>query len=66
MIRTEMGTHNRSEMVTLHGTPCAIPTHKSISKNFGHVDRKPEHNCQVLMEEKFDNIRVYQVAKHKN
>jgi hypothetical protein len=25
MIRTQMGRHNKSEMATMHGTPCAIP-----------------------------------------
>jgi hypothetical protein len=24
IIRPQMGTHNRSEMVAVHGTPCAI------------------------------------------
>jgi hypothetical protein len=24
-IRTQMGTHNRSDVVAVHGTPCAIP-----------------------------------------
>jgi hypothetical protein len=28
MIRTYMGTHNISAMVTLYGTPCAIPPRK--------------------------------------
>jgi hypothetical protein len=25
MIRTQIGTYNRSEMVSVHETPCAIP-----------------------------------------
>jgi hypothetical protein len=25
MIKTQIGTQNRSEMVAVHGTPCAIP-----------------------------------------
>jgi hypothetical protein len=33
MIRTQMGTHNRSEMVTVHGNPCAIPPCNSNSNN---------------------------------
>jgi hypothetical protein len=30
MIKTQIGTHNTSEMVALLGTPCAIPPHNSI------------------------------------
>jgi hypothetical protein len=28
MIRTQMGKHNRSEMITVYGAPCAIPSCK--------------------------------------
>jgi hypothetical protein len=31
MIGTQIGTHNRSEMVAVLGTPCAIPSHYSNS-----------------------------------
>jgi hypothetical protein len=31
MIRTEMGMHNRSEMVAMYGKPCVIPSHNSNS-----------------------------------
>jgi hypothetical protein len=31
MIRTQMGTHNRSQIVAVLGTPCAIPRHNSNS-----------------------------------
>jgi hypothetical protein len=33
MIRTQMGMHNRSEMVTLLGTPCLIPPQNRNSNN---------------------------------
>jgi hypothetical protein len=33
MIRTQMGTYKRSEMVTVHETPCAIPPLKLITVN---------------------------------
>jgi hypothetical protein len=29
MIRTQMGMHNRSVMVTVHGTPCVIQLRNS-------------------------------------
>jgi hypothetical protein len=29
MNRTQMGMHNRSGMVTVYGTPCAIPSRNS-------------------------------------
>jgi hypothetical protein len=31
MIRPQMGKHNRSEMIAVHGTPCAIPPRNSNS-----------------------------------
>jgi len=37
MIRTQMGTHNISEMVAVLGTPCAIPSRNSNSKDNGHI-----------------------------
>jgi hypothetical protein len=37
MIKTQMGTHNRSEMVAVLGIPCTIPPHYSNS------------NCKVLL-----------------
>jgi hypothetical protein len=33
MIRPHMGKRNRSVMVAVHGTPCAIPRHKSNSNS---------------------------------
>jgi hypothetical protein len=29
MIRTQIGMHNKSQMVTVHEMPCAIPLHNS-------------------------------------
>jgi hypothetical protein len=34
MIRTQMGMHNRSVMVTVHGTPCVIQLRNSNSKSY--------------------------------
>jgi hypothetical protein len=31
MVRIQMGTHSRLEMVTVHGTPCVIPCYNSNS-----------------------------------
>jgi hypothetical protein len=36
MIRTQEGTHNRSEMVAVYGEPCAIPPRNSYSKSVSH------------------------------
>jgi hypothetical protein len=30
---TQIGTHSRSEMVAVHGTPCMIPPHNSDSNH---------------------------------
>jgi hypothetical protein len=35
MIRTQMGTHNRSETVAMHGAPCSIPPRNSNSRSEG-------------------------------
>jgi hypothetical protein len=32
MIRTQMGTHNRSEMVAVQGSPCAPAPNSNIKK----------------------------------
>jgi hypothetical protein len=37
MIRTQMGTHNRSEVVAVHGNPCAIPPCNSNSNSNNRV-----------------------------
>jgi hypothetical protein len=32
VIRTQMGTHNRTYMIIVLGTPCAIPARNSYSQ----------------------------------
>jgi hypothetical protein len=49
MIRTQMGAHNRSEIVTVHFTPCAIQPHKSNSNSNHDSDSKDYVRFQVLM-----------------
>jgi hypothetical protein len=41
VIITQMGTHNKSEEVTVYGTPCAIPPLNRIRNN-SILDRKGE------------------------
>jgi hypothetical protein len=41
MTITQIGTHNRSEMVSVHGTPCAIPP--SNNNNSSKSILSPEH-----------------------
>jgi hypothetical protein len=42
MIGTQIGTHNRSEMVAVLGTPCAIPSHYSNSNSTQMEDDSPK------------------------
>jgi hypothetical protein len=38
MTRTQMGKHNKSLMVAVYGTPCAIPLHEQVTVTTNNQD----------------------------
>jgi hypothetical protein len=47
MIRTQMGTHNKSEIVAVLGTPCAIPP-RNVNSNSNRNNRYVIFYCRSV------------------
>jgi hypothetical protein len=60
-LELRLGMHNRSVMVAVHGTPCAIPPH-NISK-YMLMQSSEERDEQILL---FFNILRQQLKSHRN